>query len=474
VKQFLFSIAAILISTAGAAGKPNVILIMTDDQGYGQLGCEGHPWLETPHLDALRGESVVFTSFHVSPTCSPTRAALLTGNFPFKSGVTHTTGARHRLALSAATLPQYLKKAGYTSGIFGKWHLGLEEEYQPGSRGFDEVFIHGYGAIGQGKDVPVNKRKYYDPVIRHNGTFVQTKGFCTDVFFAQALHWIKQNKDKPFFAYVSTNAPHAPFIAPDDKKEIYGMIENVDENVGRLMARLKEWGLEENTLVIFTSDNGYVLDGLGKGKLGTRAGSPLSAFTAGLKGGKGTVNEGGTLVPALFRWKGVLQEGATVKALAAHIDVLPTLVEIAGGEIPKGIDGRSLLPLLKNPAAAWDDRNLFFHTGRWPDGKADESKYDTARGKGFAVRNARYRLVNNAELYDVLNDPGEEKNIYDQKPEVVAEMHKAYDKWWDEVRPYMVNEGKEVGLNPYHVKYKKQKAQGGIPEWNAPASAQAP
>jgi arylsulfatase len=498
LKLYIFVFAAMSCFGAGASektdspltgstqaklpAKPNIILVMTDDQGYGQLGCQGHPWLETPNIDKLCKQSTVFTDFHVSPTCSPTRAALLTGNVPFKNGVTHTVKARHRLALSAVTLPQYLKKAGYTSGIFGKWHLGLEEKYQPGARGFDEVFVHGYGAIGQGLDVP--KNKYHDPVIRHNGTFVKTKGFCTDVFFSQALGWIRQNRNRPFFAYISTNAPHSPFVAPDHKMEkfsqygfkeglqgFYGMIENIDENVGRLMACLKEWELEENTLVIFMSDNGY--PGVISGKVvthGSRNGQPLKSFHAGLKGSKKTPNEGGTKVPAFFRWKGVLQEGVDCNALAAHIDMLPTLVEIAGGEVPKDIDGKSLLPLLKNSDAPWDERNLFFHIGRWRDGKADQSKYDKIPGKtGFAVRNMRYRLVNHDELYDILSDPGETKNIYGQKPEVVQEMQDAYDKWWDEVRPYMVNEGKEIGPNPYHEKYKEQLDKEGVPSWEKPA-----
>jgi arylsulfatase A-like enzyme len=463
-----------------AGSKPNIILVMTDDQGYGQLGCQGHPWLETPNIDKLCGQSTVFTDFHVSPTCSPTRAALLTGNVPFKNGVTHTVDARHRMALSAVTIPQYLKKAGYTSGIFGKWHLGLEEQYQPGARGFDEVFVHGYGAIGQGKDVP--KNKYYDPVIRHNGSFVKTKGFCTDIFFSQALAWIRQNKNRPFFAYVSTNAPHSPFVAPDHKMDkfsqygfdekqqgFYGMIENIDENMGRLMSRLKEWNLEENTLVIFLSDNGFVGSGVGRGELGVRDGEPLSAFRAGLKGEKGTMHEGGTRVPAFFRWKGVLKEAAEVDALSAHIDILPTLVDLAGGELPSDIDGKSLLPLFKHPSVQGCDRKLFFHRGRWKDNVGpDKSKYDKSKAAGFAVRSSRYRLVNNEELYDIVSDPGETKNIYAQKPEVVKVMQDAYDKWWDEVRPYMVNEGQTTGPNPYHVKYKDQLKKEGIPSWEQP------
>ena len=466
---------------AEAARKPNIILIMTDDQGYGQLGCQGHPWLETPHIDALYKESISFSNFHMSPTCAPSRAALLTGNVPFKNGVTHTGGARSRMALSAVTLPQYLKPVGYTSGIFGKWHLGLEEKYQPGARGFDEVFVHGYGGIGQPKDVPGNK--YVDPVIRHNGTFVKTKGFCTDVFFSQALGWIQQNKDKPFFAYISTNAPHGPYIAPAKNRlkfeqlgfdksgaGFYGMIENIDENVGRLMACLGKWDLDENTLVIFLSDNGFARVASEQETVGARDGEPLFAYQAGLKGYKKSPHEGGTKVPAFFRWKGVLKEGAVCKALSAHIDILPTLVEIAGGEVPKEIDGKSLLPLLENPDAKWGDRNLFFHVGRWGSDKADQSKYDKTPGKaGFAVRNGRYRLVNHEELYDILNDPGEAHNLSAKKPEVVQTMQAAYDKWWDEVRPYMVNEGKQkVDPNPYHVNYQLQVKQGGIPAWEEP------
>jgi arylsulfatase len=371
-----------------------------------------------------------------------------------------------------------LQLAGYTSGIFGKWHLGLEDAYQPSSRGFDEVFIHGYGGIGQSMDVPQNN--YQDPVIRHNGRFVQTKGFCTDVFFSQALGWIKENKDRPFFAYIATNAPHGPFIAPQSKREkfsgygfkpaqqgFYGMIENIDENVGRLMACLHDWELDDTTLVIFLSDNGVVAAGAGAGTLGKRDGQSLRACSAGLKGSKKSPHEGGTKVSAFFRWKGVLPEGAISQALAAHIDVLPTLVELAGGEVPKGIDGKSLLPLLRELDGEWDDRNLFFHVGRWPNGKADQSKYDTKAG--FAVRNARYRLVNHTELYDIQTDPGETQDISTQEPKVLESMRAAYDQWWDAVRPFMVNEGyQKMTPNPYHFKYQQQLQQGEIPPWQAP------
>ncbi len=367
---------AALSGTSLSGRRPNIIVVLTDDQGYGQLGCQQHPWLETPNIDQLYQESTSFSDFHMSPTCTPSRSALLSGNVPFKNGITHTGGARARMALSVVTLPQILKKSGYISGIFGKWHLGLEEKYQPGARGFDETFVHGYGGIGQNMDVP--KNKYFDPIIRHNGLFVQTKGFCTDVFFSQALGWINENKDRPFFAYISTNAPHGPFIAPEENRlkfeqygfskmnaGFYGMIENIDENVGRLMACLKKWSLDENTLVVFMSDNGFTKVASTKDEIGRRDDKAMFAYQAGLKGFKKTPYEGGTRVPAFFRWKGVLKEGVTSNALTAHIDVLPTLVDLAGGTVETQVDGRSLVKLLENTSFQWADRNLFFHIGRW-------------------------------------------------------------------------------------------------------------
>ena len=218
---FCLVLALAVAAHAELAGtKPNLILVITDDQGYPPMAAHGHPWLKTPNLDRLHGESARFTRFLVAPTCSPTRSAIMTGRHPEKNGITHTILERERMTLDATILPQVLKTAGYRSGIFGKWHLGDEHEYQPDQRGFDETFIHGAGGIGQAydcscADAPDNK--YTDPVIRHNGSFVQTRGFCTDVFFTAALGWIKQQAEakQPFFAYLSTNAPHGPFIAPE-------------------------------------------------------------------------------------------------------------------------------------------------------------------------------------------------------------------------------------------------------------------
>lgn len=482
----LFSIIAVNLSSAEVlslkGARPNIILILTDDQGKGQLGCEGHPWLQTPHIDKLFSESAYCSDFHMSPTCTPSRAALMTGNYPFRNGITNTGGARARMTLHTKTLAEYLKGAGYTTGIFGKWHLGYEEAYQPQSRGFDEVFIHGYGGIGQSMDVPNNK--YENPVIRHNGKFVKTQGFCTDVFFSHALHWIKENKQKPFFAYISTNAPHGPYIAPKDKREkfkqlgfktndagFYGMIENIDDNVGRLMDQLKQWQLDKNTLVIFMSDNGFAGLVANTKKIGEKNGRELFAYQGGLRGFKKTPYEGGTLVPAFFRWKGALKAGLEVTRLSAHIDLMPTLLEIAGVEAPTNLDGKSLLPLLINPNSSWPERNIFFHIGRWGNKvNPDDAKYDKRPGKaGFAVRNSRFRLVNNEELYDIKNDPSEKENVALKFPEVVQSLQQEFDKWWVKMRPFMINEGNQkMEPNPFHVKYKEQLKKGGIPDHKTP------
>ncbi|MEC8244514.1 MAG: arylsulfatase [Verrucomicrobiota bacterium] len=466
--------------------KPNVILVITDDQGYGPIGKHGNPWIKTPNLDKLYGQSTRFERFLVSPTCSPTRAALMSGRHPMKNGITHTILERERMALNTVILPQVLAKAGYASGIFGKWHLGDEEPYQPHKRGFDETFIHGAGGIGQKfscscADVPGNK--YFDPVIRHNGSFVMTKGYCTDLFFTAGLGWIKnmKAKRKPFFAYISTNAPHGPFIAPPKNAKkftdlgfserdagFYGMIENIDENMGRLLEKLDQWDLSKNTILIFMSDNGSVGGMVREGsKLGTsKDGKPMEGFNAGMKGAKGSADEGGVRVPFFIRWPDKFTPGKVVERITAHIDLLPTLAEIAGiSKLPKGqIDGRSLVPLLKNPKAEWRDRYLFTHKGRWKTGTEPTER----KWKGFAVRNERFRLVENS-LYDMKVDPGQTTDVAGKFPKIVQSMREAYEKFWKETRPMMVNENAPMSTTrPYHVLYEKQMNSEGIPTWQMP------
>ena len=481
MKLLPFLLLALFCSLpVSAAQRPNVILVITDDQGYGPVGRHGHPWIRTPHLDALYDQSVRFTRFLVSPTCSPTRAAIMTGRHPLKNGVSHTILERERLTLEATILPQVLKTAGYTSGIFGKWHLGDEDPYQPHKRGFDEAFIHGAGGIGQAyncscADAPGNK--YFDPVIRHNGSFVKTRGYCTDIFFTAALGWIKAVKDKdaPFFAYITTNAPHGPFIAPPSNTKrftdlgfggrqagFYGMIENIDENMGRLQDKLEEWKLSENTILIFMSDNG--MTGGGGGRPGKDLAKGYPFFNAGQKGLKGSVDEGGVRVPFFVRWDGRYAP-RDISRVSAHIDILPTLAAVAGAKLPpKQVEGRSLLPLLLGQKIRIPDRYLFSQKARWPTG----SEPNKHQWNNFAVRNDRYRLVGQ-QLFDLLADPGQKTDVAARHPGVVKEMRDAYDKFWKDARPLMVNEQAPMSkTRPFHVWFKEQMEQGGIPPWSPP------
>jgi arylsulfatase len=449
-------------------GKPNVIVVLADDQGYGDLGCHGNPKIKTPNLDRMHAESLRFTDFHVSPTCSPTRCSLMTGRHEMKSGVTHTILERERMSLKATTVAQVLKSAGCTTGIFGKWHLGDEPDHWPDKRGFDEMFIHGCGGIGQTYagscgDAPGNS--YFSPTILHNGKFEKTEGYCTDVFFGQAIKWLgeKRKAGAPFFAYITPNAPHGPLNCPKEYEKKYegmgltpqemkffGMITNIDDNVGRLLAKLTEWGIDRNTLVIFMTDNG-----------GTAG---LKVFNAGMRGGKNTPYNGGTRAASFWRWPGTLKP-ADVDNLACHRDIFPTLAELMGAKVPDDIaarlDGRSLVPLLKDPAAPWPDRYVFTHIGRWPKGQAARSKY-----AGCSVRGPRYNMVSPGksggdakwELYDLKADPGETKNIAaEHGATIVRQMSAAYDKWWDEVLPCLENED-AVGpaVNPFKELYWKQ------------------
>ena len=490
MKKIMLVVCAMWVAVSAWAAplkgsRPNIILVMTADQGMGDLSCMGNPILKTPNLDKFYESSTRFREFHVSPTCAPTRSAIFSGRHEFRNGVTHTIKERERMALSTTTFPQLLRKAGYETGIFGKWHLGDEDEYQPGNRGFSEVFIHGAGGIGQAypgscADYPPNREKdgrYFDNVLLHNDKLVRTKGFCTDVFFQAALGFMKKqlNAKTPFFAYIAPNAPHGPMIAPekytrrwlDDGWDAgtagrYGMIENIDDNVGLMMKKLDEWKAWDNTLVIFITDNGQA------GRGGKKNGKRIAHFTAGFKSGKGSVHEGGTHVPSFWRWKGVLGEGVDIGALTAHIDFYKTFCELAGAKIPgdiQKIDGRTLLPLLENPKTAWADRHLFFHRGRWNKGE-DPSK---SKLKNCAVRSQRWRFVNNKELYDIPNDPFEKENVAEQNAEVVAKLRKAYDAWWAETVPLMVNEDAPYAKeHPATVRYEKQLKEGGIPEWRAP------
>lgn len=491
----LLGLGGMQVAKAGAlsGSRPNIILILTDDQGMGDLSCMGNPVLKTPHLDQLHARSTRFTDFQVSPTCSPTRGALMSGRHPFEVGITHTILQRERLALDVITFPQALQKAGYKTGLFGKWHLGDDEEYLPRKRGFDEVLMHGAGGIGQdgfGDFKANSENTYFDSVLLHNDTVVKSKGFCTDVFFAAALAWIQQQQEagKPYFAFIPLNAPHSPMIAPEkytkrfldmgyDKKSAgrYGMIENIDDNVGRMVDTLAEEGGLRNTLVIFMTDNGMSMGPI------TVAGQEKkqSPYNAGLRGGKNSPWEGGTHVPSFWFWEGTLKEGADIPALAAHLDLYRTFCDLAGADIPEGRlppKGRSLVPLLENPQADWPDRTLFFHRGRWGGLFGKDSSRVDCKYFAAAVRTERWRLVfeggrsepGKVNLSDINVDPGEKQNVADQYPEVVKTLTEAYDVWWDSTVPLLVNEGLpriEPGNFYLQKLYEKQLAESGIPAW---------
>jgi arylsulfatase A-like enzyme len=428
-------LAGMTLASHGLAGEvpksptkpPNIVFILTDDQGYGDLACHGNPIIKTPHLDKLHKESTRLTNFHVDPTCSPTRSALMTGRYSSRTGVWHTVMGRSILRRDEVTLANVFAAMGYRTGLFGKWHLGDNYPYRPQDRGFHEVLTFGGGGIGNTPDVWGNS--YFDDTLRHNGALKKYKGYCTEVFFDAALQFIERNKDGPFCCYIPTNAPHAPYNVaekyskpyldkgvPFPRAQFYGMITNVDENVGRLLARLKEMGLEENTIVIFMTDNGTALNYTEL----TRA-----AYNAGMRGFKGSEYDGGHRVPFFIRWPGKIPAGKDVNNLTAHIDILPTLIDLCGLKKPQSVafDGASLVPLIAGKGD-WPQRTLVVHSQRIE---------HPEKWRKSAVMTDRWRLINGKELYDMPADPGQGKDVADGHPKVVAELRQAYERWWTDI-----------------------------------------
>jgi len=388
--------------------QPNVILVMTDDQGYGDLGCHGNDVIVTPNLDELYGQSIRLTDFHVDPTCSPTRSALMTGHYSSRTGVWHTIMGRSLLGRDEVTIADVFSASGYRTGIFGKWHLGDNYPYRPQDRGFQEVLIHGGGGVGQGPDYWGND--YFDDTYFHNGTAKKFEGYCTDVWFDGAMKFIEANKNRPFFCYVPTNAPHGPYNVADkyskpyrdkgvkdNQANFYGMITNIDENMGRLMRRLKELDLEQDTILIFMTDNGT-----------------SGSYAGGMRG----------KIPFFVRWPGGRLKGpGDVDRLSAHIDVLPTLIDLCGLKKPAGVkfDGDSLAPLFKGDADRWPDRTVLVHSQRIE---------HPEKWRKSTVMTQRWRLINGKELYDIQADPAQKKDIADANPQVVEELRLSYERWW--------------------------------------------
>ena len=404
------------------AAHPNIVFVITDDQGYGDLACHGNPIIKTPHVDKLYAESIRLTDYHVSPTCTPTRAALMTGRFTNRTGAWHTIMGRSILRDNETTIADYMSKAGYTTGIFGKWHLGDAYPYQPQYRGFQKTYVHGGGGIGQTPDYWNNS--YFDNTYLEDGEPIAEKGYCTDVFFDKATDFIDEQLkvEKPFFAYISTNAPHGPYNVPQKYLDMYpelegktqsffGMITNMDENIGKLRAHLAEIGAADNTLFIFTTDNG------------TAGGSKV--FNAGMSGNKGSNQEGGHRVPFFVHWpaKG-WTEGRDVETLTAHIDVLPTFAELCEfsteGNLP--IDGKSFLPLLEGEEDVnWPDRTLVTDSQR---------NITPVKWKNCSIMTQDWRLLNGKKLYQLSSDPGQKKDLSKKHPERVKAMRQGYEDWW--------------------------------------------
>jgi len=423
------ALAAPLASKLSAAQaplqRPNVILLITDDQGYGDLSCHGNPVLKTPNLDRLHDESVRLTDFHVSPTCSPTRASLLTGRYCNRTGVWHTIMGRSLLRRDEVTMADVFAANGYRTGIFGKWHLGDNFPFRPQDRGFQEVLVHRGGGIGQGSDWWGND--YFDDTYFRNGRPEKFEGYCTDVWFREAAKFIETRREQPFFCYLATNAPHAPHRidrrysepfrgqAEEELSRFYGMVANIDENTGRLMGMLDERGLRGNTIVVFMTDNG------------SEYGEGRTRNAAGMRSNKGSPYEGGHRVPFFIRWPdGGLHGGRDIGRLTAHIDVLPTLIDLCGLIPPPGVvfDGKSLKPLLAGSAADWPDRILV----------TDSQRVDhPVPWRRSAVMGETWRLVNRDELYDIQADPHQDRNVAMANPDVVGNMRKAYESWWKDV-----------------------------------------
>ncbi len=480
LRALLLLLLCVLCGPAAAADarKPNIVFILTDDQGYGDVGKHGHPLLKTPNLDALHDQSVRFEQFYVSPSCSPTRAALLTGMHEFRNGVTHTTQPREHLNKDAVILPQLLKPAGYRAGFVGKWHLGGEGEYAPEKRGFEWCSTN----VG-GPNV------HFDPVIVRNRKRESRKGYREDLFFDEAMAFMDECKDAPFFCYLATYSPHAPLAAPEefvapfrgkvDKEEAayLGMVANLDYNLGRLMKYLQARKLEDNTILIFMNDNGQT--------------HGLEVFNAGMRGSKCTIWQGGSRAISFWKWAGKWPPHK-VQNLTAHLDVLPTLCDLAGATIPPQLsaklEGFSLRPLLEStqPIEWNEDRLLFHHVGRWPSGMAAAHKHamasvqtgdlllvrsrpcDDPACKTYSSQCTTLRFVEAGataatytktgaqfhwgvtppgrwSLFNLKNDPTCQKDLAAEKPELTSKLAESYDKWWDTLYPTMIQLGGDKG-----------------------------
>ena len=436
---FLLAVSCLAGATvaAVAAERPNVILVLIDDQGYGDLSCHGNPVLNTPNLDRLHAESIRLTDFHVAPMCTPTRGQLMTGVDCLRNGAMNVSSGRTLLRGELPTMADLFAEGGYLTGHFGKWHLGDNYPYRPQDRGFQESIWFPSSHIPSAADYWNND--YFDDVYQHNGRREPFKGYCSDVFFSEAMRWMRgcAERQEPFFCYIPLNAAHSPLFVPDEYREPYreqrpnpasffGMIANIDENMGKLDEFLRDRGLRENTILVFMTDNG--------GTVG------VNVFNAGMRGRKIDLYDGGHRVPCFLRWPaGNLRPAADVGELTHCQDILPTFVDLCGLKVPAGtkFDGVSLASQLRGQTERLPDRMLVVQFSRMNHPQPE---------KGDAcVMWGRWRLIQDKELYDVQVDPGQKRNVLADHPEVTAKMRAHYDGWWAGVAP-RVNE-----FSPIHI-----------------------
>lgn len=430
--------------------RPNIIIIITDDQGYGDLGITGNSHVKTPVIDQLAKESIQFNNFYVSPVCAPTRSSLMTGRYSLRTGIRDTYNGGAIMASSEVTIAEMLQEADYTTGIFGKWHLGDNFPSRPMDQGFDESVIHLSGGMGQVGDVTTYFQKdssYFDPVLWHNGQQEKYDGYCSDIFAEQAIDFVEKNHSEPFFCYLSFNAPHTPLQVPqeyydrykdidpasnfndgrpfpemternkEDARKVYAMVNNIDDNIGKLLAKLKELKIRENTLVLFMTDNG----------------PQQPRYVAGLRGRKGSVFRGGVRVPCYMSYPKFENQSA-IETTAAHIDIFPTIAQLCKVELSKyaEIDGRSLVPLINDRNTPWPERSLFFYwTRRYPE---LYNNIALQKGKHKLVGHASYDVdILDFALFDIQSDPYELNNIVKENQSLALSLKQELDKTYFEL-----------------------------------------
>ena len=443
ISRIIFLLILFISCTKQVEQKPNIILIITDDQGYGDIGYNGNPHIKTPNLDLLATNSMRFNNFYVSPVCAPTRSSLLTGRYSLRTGVTDTYNGGAMMSNDEITLAEILKENNYQTGIFGKWHLGDNYPFRPTDQGFHESLIHLSGGIGQVGDFTnyyKGNRSYFDPILWHNNEQKKYEGYCSDIFTDEAIKFIEENKSNQFFCYLSFNAPHTPLQVPDkyydlyknvdpsvisesekismteknvlDAKRIYGMVTNIDDNVGKLVSKLKELNIDQNTILIFMTDNG----------------PQQFRYVSNLRGLKSSVYNGGIKVPFYLSYPKIHDAGLDIDNFSAHIDVLPSLLDLCDIETPKNIkiDGKNFLNKSR------EERSFFSYWTR----KSPELYQNMSLNKG------NYKLVGNTnydspierfELFDIENDHYEMENLIENKKELAIQMKLEMDNIYNEL-----------------------------------------